>query len=118
MNTEEAEGFYNQYRDALKTQYSAQKTALDQKRTNDYAGIMANANTGGMMYSNLPARSKVKYDTETYNPALAKSFNTYQTGLNKLRNSATQYKNYVSAYQEAINDLNADYMLGNIKYYY
>lgn len=117
MNTDEAEGFYNQYRDSLKQQYDAQKAALDQQRTNDYAGIMASANTGGMMYSNLPARSKVKYDTKTYNPAVAKAYSTYQTGLNKLRNNAVSYQNQVRAYQEAIDDLNADYNLGTIKYY-
>lgn len=114
MNTDEANNFYNTYKDTLQQQYDSKVAALDQQRKNDYNGIMATANTGGMMYSNLPARNKVIYDTEKYNPAVAKARTTYQTGLEKIRQKAVDNQNLIRRYQLAIDDLNNDYYLGKL----
>lgn len=97
------------YRDSLQEQYDAAKANLDQQRSNDFATLMAQANTKGMMYSNFPERSKIQYDTESYNPTLVNARNTYQTGLDKLRSTGAQLANQVKSIEEKIADLNSMY---------
>ena len=98
--------FLKNYRDSLTAQRDAQLKAVEQARKNFGASAMSTANTSGMLYSNFPARTKIKYDTETYYPAVT-SFNTaYQTGLDNLRQNAIDVWNSTKSYQEAISDLN------------
>ena len=97
------------YRDSLQEQYDATKANIDQQRSNDFATIMAQANTKGMMYSNFPERSKIQYDTATYMPAIVNARTTYQTGLDKLRSSGVQLANQIRSIEEKIADLNSMY---------
>lgn len=97
------------YRDSLQEQYDAAKANLDQQRSNDFAALMAQANTKGMMYSNFPERSKIQYDTGTYTPAIVNARSTYQTGLDKLRSSGVQLANQIRTIEEKIADLNSMY---------
>lgn len=99
--------FIGAYRDSLKDQYDKSIEALNQQRRNDQQSIMSNANTAGMLYSNFPQRDKIKYDTQTYDPALIKIRNTYQTGLDTLRSNAINTWNQIQSYQDAINHLNS-----------
>ena len=97
------------YRDSLQEQYDATKASLDQQRANDFAVLMAQANTKGMTYSNFPERSKIQYDTDTYSPAIVNARTTYQTGLDKLRSSGVQLANQIKSIEEKIADLNSMY---------
>lgn len=79
---------------------------LDNQRRNDFATIMGGANKAGMMYSNFPQRSKIQYDTQTYMPNQIKTFNTYKTGLQKLRENIISTSNQLKTINEAIAELN------------
>lgn len=98
--------FLKQYRDALKNQYDASLSSLKQQNRNNQASIMSAANERGMMYSNFPQRSKIQAETDYLSNA-SKLHSTYQTGLDKLRNNATNAYNQIKAYEEAISDLNS-----------
>lgn len=98
--------FITNYRGALEQQRDLSKQQLEQQRKNDFASIMSNANTKGMLYSNFPARDKVKYDATTYQPAVVKAQQSYQTGLDKLRSNALNAWNNIQTIQENINHLN------------
>lgn len=106
-DTNTIDEFYRNYRDTLRNTYDASVQALNQQRQNDYASIMSNANRAGMLYSNLPARDKVKYDIGTYQPALVKAQQTYQTGLDTLRANALKAANNIASLQDQIAHLNS-----------
>lgn len=99
--------FIKNYRDSLKAQKDSVNKQLQQTRKNYQASLMGAANRRGMMYSNFPQREKLKYDTDTYNPALVKNQTSYQTGLDTLRNNAVTLWNKIQAYNEAIEDYNS-----------
>lgn len=108
MYTEDQiKNFYQNYRDSLDRQYQSAVQNLDQQRKNNFASIMSGANKVGMMYSNFPERSKIQYDTSTYTPNTTKLYNTYQTGLDKLRSNVLNYQNSIKDIQDAIATLNA-----------
>jgi len=97
--------FLKSYRDSLDRNYAATNMLLDRKRDNDFATIMSGANKRGMMYSNFPERTKIQYESDQYLPVKSKSFQTYQTGLDKLRSNAINYYNQIKSLEEAIADL-------------
>lgn len=104
---DQIKSFYQNYRDSLDRQYQTSIANLDQQRRNNQASIMSNANRMGALYSNFPQRDKIKYDTDTYQPNLVKMYQSYQTGLDKLRKNMVNYQNSIRSIQEAINELNA-----------
>lgn len=104
---DEIKGLYEAYRDSISRQKENAIQTLEQQRVNDHANIMANANTQGMMYSNLPERQKIQYDMGTYEPAVVKTQTSYQTGLDTLRNNIVKYQNSIKNIQDAINHLNS-----------
>lgn len=97
--------FLKNYRDALGRNYAANNMLLNRKRDNDFASIMSAANARGMMYSNFPERAKIQYESDTYLPAYSQNFQTYQTGLDKLRSNAVNYYNQIKNLEDAIADL-------------
>lgn len=99
--------FYQNYRDSLDRQYQSALQSLEQQRKNAQTAIMGGANKAGMLYSNFPARTKIQYDQETYQPAQIKLQNTYQTGLDSLRNNMLKYQNSIKEIQENIAQLNS-----------
>lgn len=99
--------FYQNYRDSLDRQYQSALQSLEQQRKNAQTAIMGGANKAGMLYSNFPARAKIQYDQETYQPAQIKLQNTYQTGLDSLRNNMLKYQNSIKEIQENIDHLNS-----------
>lgn len=99
--------FYQNYRDSLDRQYQTAIQSLEQQRKNAQTSIMGGANKAGMMYSNFPARAKVQYDQETYQPAVIKLQSTYQTGLDTLRNNILKYQNSIAEIQDSISHLNS-----------
>lgn len=99
--------FIKNYRDALKAQNEADAKALNTARENAQTSIMSNANRAGLMYSNFPEINKIKYDTQTFYPALIKAQQSYQTSLDKVRQSALNMFNTNKSIQEAINELNS-----------
>lgn len=103
---DKVKNFYKNYRDSLSRQRETAVQGLDQQRRNDFTTIMSNANTAGAMYSNFPQRDKIKYDTGTYTPSLVKMQQSYQTGLDSLRNNIVNYQNSIKSIQDAINELN------------
>jgi hypothetical protein len=105
-NGEDVNEFIKNYRNSLVEQRDAANKLAAQQRANAGASIMGSANTAGMMYSNLPARSKIRYDTDTYYPALASIQNSYQTGLDTLRANAINTYNQIKSYQEQLSDIN------------
>lgn len=104
---EEIKDFYQNYRDSLDRQYQTAVQSLDQQRKNAQTSIMDSANKAGMMYSNFPARAKIQYDQDTYQPAQIKLHNTYQTGLDSLRNNILKYQNSIAEIQDSIAHLNS-----------
>jgi len=112
--TPDANTFIQNYRDSLQGQYDASVANIEQQKVNDEASIMSNANSKGMMYSNLPQRDKIKYQTSTYLPNLVTARNTYQSGIDTLRSKAAGLANNVTTIEQAIKDLN-DY---NTSVYY
>ena len=99
--------FYQNYRDSLDRQYQSATQSLDQQRKNAQATIMSGANKAGMMYSNFPTRSKIQYDQDTYQPAVIKLQNSYQTGLDTLRSNILKYQNSIAEIQDSIAHLNS-----------
>lgn len=99
--------FYQNYRDSLDRQYQTAMQSLDQQRKNAQATIMSGANKAGMLYSNFPARAKIQYDQQTYQPAQIKLQSSYQTGLDQLRNNILKYQNSIASIKESIADLNS-----------
>lgn len=99
--------FYQNYRDSLDRQYQSALQSLEQQRENAQTAIMGGANKAGMLYSNFPARAKIQYDQETYQPTQIKLQNTYQTGLDSLRNNMLKYQNSIKEIQENIDHLNS-----------
>lgn len=99
--------FYQNYRDSLDRQYQTAVQSLDQQRKNAQTSIMSGANKAGMMYSNFPARAKIQYDQETYQPALVKMNTSYRTGLDTLRNNILKYQNSIAEIQDSIAHLNS-----------
>ena len=105
MNDEITQQFINAYRD-MSGQRERGLLNLENTRRNQFQNIMSGANTLGMMYSNFPERAKIQYDANTYTPAKIKMFNTYQTGLDKLRSNMINYINQLASINEATADLN------------
>lgn len=106
-DTETIKDFYQNYRDSLSRQYQTGLQSLDQQRKNAQATIMSGANKAGMLYSNFPERSKIQYDQQTYQPVQVKLRNSYQTGLDALRNNILKYQNSIKDIQESIAHLNS-----------
>lgn len=106
-NESQWQDFYNNYRESLGKQYETAQQNLTQQRNNAQQAIMSGANKAGMMYSNFPQREQVKYDMNTYQPAQVKLFNTYQTGLNTLRNNILAQQRSIKDIQDAITHLNS-----------
>lgn len=99
--------FYQNYRDSLDRQYQSGMQALDQQRKNAQTAIMGAANKAGMMYSSFIPREKIKYDTNTYQPAVIKLNTGYRTGLDQLRNNILKYQNSIREIQDSIAHLNS-----------
>lgn len=108
MYTEDqVKDFYQNYRDSLDRQYQASLQNLEQQRKNAQTSIMSGANKAGMLFSNFPARAKIQYDQETYQPAQIKLQNSYKTGLDALRNNILKYQNSIAEIQDSIAHLNS-----------
>lgn len=107
FSDDQIQDFYKNYRESLSSQYENANRLLEQQRKNAQTSIMTGANKSGMLYSNFPERSKIKYDAETYTPAANKLFTTYRTGLDTLRNNITSYQNSIAEIQAAIDNLNS-----------
>lgn len=108
MYTEnEWQDFYKNYRESLSRQNEVGKQNLWQQRRNAQASIMSGANKAGMLYSNFPERSKIQYDTQSYEPAVVKLQTSYQTGLDALRNNILKSQNSIREIQENIAHLNS-----------
>lgn len=108
MYTEDqVKDFYQNYRDSLDRQYQTAIQSLDQQRKNAQTSIMSGANKAGMLYSNFPARAKIQYDQQTYQPAQIKLQSSYQTGLDQLRNNILKYQNSIAEIQDSIAHLNS-----------
>lgn len=113
LHGEDVNEFIKNYRDTLDEQKEAYTKSATQARENAYSSIMGAANTKGMLYSNLPARTKIRYDTDTYYPQLEKINSTYQTGLDKLRANAVNTYNQIREYEKEIANLNSMYTGSN-----
>lgn len=103
----EWQDFYKNYRESLSRQNELANQNLAQQRKNAQATIMGGANKSGMLYSNFPQRSKIQYDVQTYEPAMVKNYQTYQTGLNQLQNNILKYQSSIKDIQDSIAHLNA-----------
>lgn len=100
------DGFIKAYRDSLIRQYDANRALIDNSKNIYESNLMANANAKGMMYSNLPQREKMNYQTNTYMPNIVTARNTYQTGRDRLRSNAISVANNIKSIEQAIADLN------------
>lgn len=107
MISDTVDPFINAYRESLDRQKDLAMQNLDTQRRNDFATIMSGANKVGMMYSNFPQRSKIQYDTQSYLPNQIKTQQTYQTGLQKLRENIISTSNQLKTINDAIAELNA-----------
>lgn len=94
--------FIKNYRESLKQSYDAGVAQLENQRILDHNAIMGQANKAGVLFSNIPQRMRTQYDTQTYMPALTGLQNSYQTGLDSLRNNGINAANQVAYYQQMI----------------
>lgn len=99
--------FIKNLRTALTESYDYGVKALDNQRALDQAAIMNKANKAGVMFSNIPQRMKIQYDTNTYMPNQIKLQQSYQTGLDSLRQKGINAANQVAYYQQMINHYNS-----------
>lgn len=99
--------FVQNLRNALTESYDAGMANLSNQRTLDQAAIMNKANKAGVMFSNIPQRMKIQYDTQTYMPSMVNLRNSYQTGLDSLRQSGINAANQVAYYQQLIDHYNS-----------
>lgn len=106
-SNDEMTEFYRNYRENLSRQQETDLQNLNQQRANTQATIMSGANKAGMLYSNFPERSKVQYEAQTYQPAQAKIYSSYQTGLDTLRNNILKNFNSIKDIQDQIAYLNS-----------
>ena len=107
LDENQVKTFYQNYRDSLDRQYQTAMQNLEQQRKNAQTSIMSGANKAGMLYSNFPARTKIQYDQQTYQPAQIKLQNSYATGLDTLRNNILKYQNSIAEIQDSIAHLNS-----------
>lgn len=98
--------FLKNLREALQQSYNAGIAQLNNQRTLDQAAIMNRANKAGVMFSNIPQRMKIQYDTSTYMPNQVKLNQSYQSGLDALRNAGVNAANQVAYYQQMIDHYN------------
>lgn len=99
--------FIQNYRNALDEQYTADEDALEAQRKIGQTGIMSGANRAGLLHSSFPTINKLKYDVNTYEPALIKLRQTYQTGLDDLYSNVGKYYNQIKKYQDDIAHINS-----------
>lgn len=104
---DQIKNFYQNYRDSLDRQYQSAMQSLEQQRKNAQTSIMSGANKAGMLYSNFPARAKIQYNQTSYQPAFTKLHNSYQTGLDQLRQNILKYQNSIAEIQDSIAHLNS-----------
>lgn len=107
FDTQQIKDFYQNYRDSLDRQYQSGLQSLEQQRKNAQTSIMSGANKAGMLYSNWVPREKIKYDTNTYQPAVIKLQSGYSTGLNQLQNNILKYQNSIAEIRDSIAHLNS-----------
>lgn len=98
--------FVNNLRTALTESYDAGMANLANQRQLDQSALMNKANKAGVMFSNIPQRMKIQYDTSTYMPAQVNLRNSYQTGLDTLRQNGLNAANQVAYYQQMIDHYN------------
>lgn len=103
---DEINNFINEYRKSLDDQYAADLRNAQNERRTQQRNIMSSANRLGTMYSNFPERMRMQYDTGTYLPTVAKTHQTYQTGLQKLRDNIVGQINNLANINEEIAILN------------
>lgn len=103
---ENVDPFILSYRDSLERQRDLAQQNLLNTRRNDFANMMGAANAAGMMYSNFPQRQKIQYDTSNYQPQMVKIQQSYQTGIDKLRENTINLANQLQSVNEAIAELN------------
>lgn len=98
--------FVKNYRQSLQESYDAGVANLENQRKLDQSAIMNQANKAGVMFSNIPQRMKIQYDTNTYMPNFISNRQSYQTGLDKLRENGINAANQVAYYQQMIDHYN------------
>lgn len=99
--------FVQNLRTALTESYDAGMANLANQRQLDQSAIMNKANKAGVMFSNIPQRMKIQYDTQTYMPNQVSLRNSYQTGLDALRQNGINTANQVAYYQQLIDHYNS-----------
>lgn len=99
--------FVQNLRESLQESYETGMQNLSNQRFLDQSKIMNQANKAGVMFSNIPERMKIQYDTNTYMPGQVSLRNTYQTGLDNLRNAGVNAANQVAYYQQMIDHYNS-----------
>lgn len=99
--------FIKNYRESLQQAYGTGLKQLENQRSLDRSAIVNKANKAGVLFSNIPQRMQIQYDTQTYMPALTNLRNSYQTGLDAIRNNSINSINQVKYYQDMINHYNS-----------
>lgn len=99
--------FIKNYRESLQQAYDSGLKQLENQRSLDRSAIVNKANKAGVLFSNIPQRMQIQYDTQTYMPALTNLRNSYQTGLDAIRNNSINSINQVKYYQDMINHYNS-----------
>lgn len=81
---------------------------LNQQRNIAHDQMAVGANASGLLFSNLPSTSQIKYDAQTYVPNVAKANQTYLTTMDKIIGKGQQYKQTFDKLNEAIMEANSD----------
>lgn len=98
-------GFLQQYNEALDADTQQQLDSLGVNRMVNHGGINANANAGGMYYSNLPELRQLQYDASSYYPAYNKISSTALSAKQGMDETARTMMNRIFSLQAASNTL-------------
>lgn len=104
MINDEINDFVKTYRETLDMEKDKALQNLENTRKLQHQSIMSNANKAGMMYSTFPERAKIQYNTGTYEPAVSKINQSYQTGVDKIRDSSASLYNSLAGLREQVDE--------------
>lgn len=89
-----------------KKSYQAAIDNVNTQRTIAHDKLANQANSAGLLFSNMAPTKQVQYDAATYLPAMNQQQSNYLTTMDKIIANGQQYAKKLQDYEEAITKLN------------
>lgn len=97
-----------QLESSQKQNAQAQLGQVNMAREISHDKIANNANSSGLLFSNMPAQQQQIYDAQTYMPQVAKVQSNYLTTTDKINATTQNYLDQLDAYNKTIAEANED----------